>query len=282
MKNVSFVFLIFVSLFFFTKCTEPYNENPTIYMNIETVLITAGSFQMGNTGNFSGEMDGNSEIVHTVTITKSFYIGKYELTQAQWNSLIDNNPSQFKGDNLPVEMVSFLDAVDFCNKLSEKYGLTKCYTINGINVSCNWSANGWRLPTEAEWEYACKAGTTTDFYNGSLTHEKCSPIDTNLDKIGWYCGNYNSKTHPVGLNLPNAFGLYDMCGNVWEWCWDRPWNYGTTSVTDPKGDLNGVERAKCGGAYNFGAAYCRSAASISWTLNDRGNNAGFRICRNKD
>ncbi|TAL70470.1 MAG: hypothetical protein EPN82_02345 [Bacteroidetes bacterium] len=117
---------------------------------IESVLIPAGSFQMGNMGLYYVEYTEIPE--HTVTLTKSFYMGKYEITQNQWKKIMGTEPSKFKGDNLPVERINWYEAVEFCNKLSEKDGLTKCYTIIGTDVTCNWNANGWRLPTEAEWE----------------------------------------------------------------------------------------------------------------------------------
>jgi formylglycine-generating enzyme required for sulfatase activity len=230
---------------------------------------------MGNTGAYSG--DGAEKPVHQVTISRDFYMSKYEITQAQYIAVMDTNPSSFNGDNLPVERVSWYNAVEFCNKLSVLEGLENCYTINGTDVQCNWNAKGYRLPTEAEWEYACKAGTTTDFYNGSLTNPECTPLDNNLDQIGWYCGNSGYSTHTVGQKAPNSFGLYDMSGNVWEWCWDWYGTYDNTSVTDPNGALSGSARVARGGGWYDLAFDCRSANRGGNDPDNRSFNLGFRV-----
>ena len=247
---------------------------------IPMVLIPAGIFQMGNTGAYYSA--SNSEIlVHTVTISKAFYMSKYEVTQKQYLAVMDTNPSNYKGENLPVERVSWNDAVAFCNALSQQEGKTPCYTINGTSVTCNFAANGYRLPTEAEWEYAAKAGTSTDFYSGSLTNPNCTPIDANLDNIAWYCGNAKSTTPSVGQKQPNAFGLYDMSGNVYEWCWDWGSSYSSTAETDPKGPTSGKGHVIRGGSWNNDANYCRSAARIFvfGGPNGYGDGIGFRIVR---
>ena len=251
---------------------------PEKQVTIPMVLIPAGTFQMGNTGACL-EWTPDETLVQTVTISREFYMSKYEVTQKQYQSVMDTNPSYFKGENLPVETVSWYESVAFCNALSQLEGLTPCYTINGTNVTCNWEANGYRLPTEAEWEYACKAGTSTDFYSGSLTNENCTPIDANLDNIAWYCGNANNTTHPVGQKQPNAFGLYDMSGNVWEWCWDWYSSYSSTAVTDPTGASTGSFRVYRGGSWCINAYYCRSACRISYAPNYDNLIIGFRIVR---
>lgn len=239
------------------------------------VFIPAGTFQMGNTGEHSG--NEWEKPLHTVTISKSFYMSKYEISQKQYEEVMGINPSYFKGVNLPVEQVSWYDAVEFCNKLSLKEGLSPCYSINGTNVICNFDANGYRLPTEAEWEYAAKAGTTTDFYSGSLSYEQCSPLDYNLDRIGWYCGNSDDKTHPLGQKEPNASGLYDMSGNVWEWCWDWYGEYSNVNVTDPKGENSGYCRVLRGGSWYYFAYYCRSARRYCNSPENRFLTIGFRV-----
>ncbi len=256
----------------------------------DVVLIPAGTFQMGNTGAYSGW--SNELPVHTVTLPNSFYMAKYEVTQGLFKSVMNGyNPSYFIGDTLPVENVCWFEAVDFCNKLSLRDGLQPCYTINMngstslynniVTVTCDWTKNGWRLPTEAEWEYAAKAGTSTDFYSGQLTNPYCSPLDNNLNSIAWYCGNSSSKTHNVGGKAPNAFGLYDMSGNVWEWCWD--W-YGSSyysggAMTHPKGPTSGTYRVLRGGSWHSYAYICRSAFRYYYPPDIRYYYNGFRICR---
>jgi sulfatase modifying factor 1 len=243
--------------------------------DIEMVPIPAGTFQMGNTGSYSGQWDEMP--VRSVTISRDFLMSAYEITQKQYEEVMGTNPSYFKGENLPVETVSWYDAVEYCNKLSEIEGLDKCYSGSGDNIVCDWDANGYRLPTEAEWEYAAKAGTTTDFYNGNLTNAICTPIDANLDNIGWYCGNGNNKTQEVGKKAPNAFGLYDMSGNVLEWCWDWYANY--SGGTDPKGPAGGSNRVCRGGSLNTGATDCRSADRDRSVANYRNYGMGFRVVR---
>ena len=237
------------------------------------VLIPAGTFDMG--GTYSDEVP-----MHSVTITRDFLMGKYEITQKLYEEVMGTNPSNIKGENLPVETVTWKNAVEFCNKMSERDSLAPCYTINGADVQCNWDANGYRLPTEAEWEYACKARTITDFYSGSLVNYLCAQVDANLDKIGWYCGNSERTTHDVGQKERNAFGLFDMSGNVWEFCWDWWGIYPSSSATDPKGASSGPYRIARGGSWSKEANYCSSSfRGIGFGINQR-NDIGFRIVRN--
>ncbi len=263
----------------FVKVGEKNSNEIDITINISTaktcdmVLIPAGTFLMGDTGGYYRVLD-DEKPVHTVTISKAFYMSKYEVTQKQYQAVMGTNPSYFKGENLPVEHVSWYDAVAFCNTLSQLEGLTPCYTINGIIVTCNFDANGYRLPTEAEWEYAAKAGTTTDYYNGSLTNDY---IDPNLDNIAWYSGNSSSKTQPVGQKQPNAFGLYDMSGNVLEWCWDWFSSYTSATVTDPNGPVTGSDRVRRGGSWNDFASICRSANRYHCIPGVPNYDAGFRV-----
>jgi formylglycine-generating enzyme required for sulfatase activity len=232
------------------------------------VLIPAGTFTMGSPTSEAGR--GSDETQHSVTISKAFFMGKYEVTQKEWVAVMGSNPSNWKGDNLPVEMVTWYEVVEYCNKLSVKEGLTPAYTISGTNVTWNKSANGYRLPTEAEWEYTCRAGTTTPYYSGS-----------SIDNAGWYSGNSGSKTHEVGGKQANAWGLYDMHGNVWEWCWDWYGDYASGSQTDPTGATSGANRVYRSGGWDCSveSGYLRSADHNGNTPNHRYRNLGFRLVR---
>ncbi len=254
-------------------------EGEKITENIQTVLIPAGTFQMGNTGKYlTYYEDVEDEFpVHTVTITKPFYIGKYEVTNKQWEAVMgpQNYHYQTNYSVRPVEL-QWIRSIEFCNKLSEKDGLTKCYTIDNDTVICDWNANGWRLPTEAEWEYACKAGTTTDFYNGDL--EELWTGDKNLNKIAWY--SYNTvHFEAVGLKEPNAFGLYDMLGNLSEWCWDYYGEYNEDPIIDPKGAIYYPGHVYRGGACHSMAVEARSSKRYH-TSQIFNTSVGFRVVRN--
>jgi formylglycine-generating enzyme required for sulfatase activity/TolB-like protein len=233
------------------------------------VRVEGGTFQMGsNNGN------NNEKPVHTVTV-KSFSIGKYEVTQREWQEVMGNNPSNFKGDNRPVEKVSWFDAVEYCNKLSLKEGLTPAYRGSGNNITCDWSANGYRLPTEAEWEFAAKGGTKdylTTEYSGS----------NSVGTVAWYKDNSGGSTQPVGTKAANSLGIHDMSGNVWEWCWDWYGDYSGGSQTDPRGPVSGADRVGRGGGWIDPAERVRSAERFS-SGNPSGRYyyyGGFRVARN--
>jgi len=240
-----------------------------IFYPIEFVLIPTGTFMMGNTGSFFG----GETPVHKVTISKEFYMSKYEITQPLYSDLMGKNPSAFRGFDLPVDQVTWLNACEFCNRLSERDGFNKCYTINGTDVSCDWTANGYRLPTEAEWEYACKAGTTTDFYSGES--------ENNLADIAWYSANSNNVTHTPGLKQPNSFGLYDITGNVWEWVWDWMGNYSADEVTDPKGPVTGGTKVLRGGSWHNGLNLNRSSIRGADMPGGTSSTDGLRVIRVK-
>ncbi|MBN1164516.1 MAG: SUMF1/EgtB/PvdO family nonheme iron enzyme [Candidatus Krumholzibacteriota bacterium] len=235
---------------------------------IKMVRIEPGIFQMGSPENEDGR--DNDERLHTVEISRPFYMSATEVTQAQWKKVMGDNPSRFKGDDLPVESVSWFDAIRFCNRLSEKEGLEPVYQIEGEKVSWRRDRRGYRLPTEAEWEYACRAGTTTRFYTGNE--------EGDLSRAGWYAGNSKNKTHPVGLKEPNAWGIYDMHGNVWEWCWDWYGNYSTSRSKDPSGPDSGSYRLLRGGSRLNPDLFCRSAAR-NWVRPGSGSHRGrgFRL-----
>jgi formylglycine-generating enzyme required for sulfatase activity len=210
--------------------------------------------------------------VHTVTVT-SFYMGKYEVTQQEWVEIIGSNPSNFKGDTLPVEKVSWHDVIEYCNKRSLREGLTPAYRGSGDSVTCDLSASGYRLPTEAEWEYAAKGGA-----NGAyLTYEYAG--SNSVDGIGWYTDNSGNRTHPAGQKQPNDLGIYDMSGNVWEWCWDWYGNYPGGSQTDPVGPASGSSRVLRGGSWENSAPFLRSAYHGGSTPANRVNSVGFRLVR---
>ena len=218
-------------------------------IGMKFVLIPAGTFQMGST---TGDKD--EQPVHQVTISKPFYMGETEVTQAQWKAIMGTNPSLFQGDpNRPVEQVWWDDVQAFIRKLNEK---------EAVNL--------YRLPTEAEWEYAARAGTTTAYSFGDDASV--------LGQYAWYKDNAGEKTHPVAQLKPNAWGLYDMHGNVWEWVQDWYQRYSAEAVTDPQGPTSGTHRGRRGGAWNNLDQICRSANRYSVT-GYRDDFLGFRLVR---
>jgi formylglycine-generating enzyme required for sulfatase activity/TolB-like protein len=230
------------------------------------VLVEGGSFQMG-----SNNGDDNEKPVHSVTV-KSFYLGKYEVTQKEWVEVMGSNPSRLKGDNLPVEEVSWYEAVEYCNKRSVKEGLTPAYRGSGDSIICDFNATGYRLPTEAEWEYAAKGG------NKDLMVYEYSGGNS-AGAVAWYTDNSGGQTHPVGTKQPNSLGLYDMSGNVWEWCWDRYGSYSSGAQTDPRGASSGFHRVHRGGSWDYAAAHVRSANRSINAPSIRFSNVGFRLLR---
>jgi formylglycine-generating enzyme required for sulfatase activity len=240
---------------------------PVVSIPANMVLVEGGSFQMG-----SSNGDSDEKPVHTVTV-RSFYMGRTEVTQREWAELMGSNPSYFKGDNLPVESVRWLEAIEYCNKLSLKEGLIPAYRGGGNDIVCNFTATGYRLPTEAEWEYAARGGNK-DY----LSYEYAG--GNSVDSVAWYDGNSGNRTHPVGTKQPNSLGLYDMSGNVWEWCWDRYGsNYSGGSQTDPTGASVGSARVLRGGSWNYTAAYVRSACRNRNNPPFRTDSLGFRLVR---
>jgi formylglycine-generating enzyme required for sulfatase activity len=211
------------------------------------VWIAPGTFTMGSPQT-------------KVTISRGFLMSKYEVTQAQYKGVVGTNPSQFKGDNNPVETVSWDDAVAYCAKLTEK------------EKAAGRLPGGYeyRLPTEAEWEYACRAGTTTRFSYGD------DPEHDQLGEYAWYNSNSSNTPHPVGQKKPNGWGLYDMHGNIWEWCHDWYGDYPGGSVTDPQGAATGSYRMGCGGGWNNVASFCLSAGRDLSAPGYRSAYLGFR------
>ena len=260
------------------------------------VYVKAGTFQMGSTAGSSDEKP-----VHEVTLTKNFYMSKYEVTQGEYEKYCSyggSSPSSDygDGDNYPAYYVSWYDALVYCNKRSINEGLTPCYRINEETdpskwgtvptssdstwnaVVCDWNANGYRLPTEAEWEYAARAGnntTSSTIYSGTTS-------SSSLGDYAWYTNNSSGKTHEVGTKKANSFGLYDMSGNVWEWCWN--WytsSYDTTKEggSDPTGALSGSYRVYRGGSWNSSSDSCSVSSRSSLSPYYRNYYLGFRLVR---
>ncbi len=234
-------------------------------------LVPKGSFIMGSPTTEAGR--GTDEVQHTVTLTTDFWMAESEVTQRQYRSVVGSTPANFKGDDLPVEGVSWYDAVAYCNALSAKEKLTPCYQINGTIVG--WAdglkCTGYRLPTEAEWEFAANpVSQPRTLYAGSDT----------LDGVAWYNGNAGSTTHAVKTKTANGRGLYDLSGNVWEWVWD--WYQGTYELPpsmDPTGPAMGSERVLRGGAWNYAATEVRVAIRNKIAPAGRNGYLGFRIVR---
>jgi formylglycine-generating enzyme required for sulfatase activity len=241
--------------------------------------IVGGGFVRIPGGNFRMNMQGHG-LVRRVHIS-AFSMARYPVTQREWQELMGSSPNQIKGDNLPAANINWFEAVEFCNRLSQREELIPAYTISGSSVTWNREANGYRLPTEAEWEYAARGG------NGSPGNFEYSGSN-NVDEVAWYNRNNGGSLQAVGKMKPNALGLYDMSGNVYEWCWD--WNAPYTSEiqTDPSGPASGSERILRGGSWN-------SRGVDTWTFDRRSiapsrrnwnytgsvlhDNFGFRLVR---
>ena len=235
-------------------------------VNLDMIWIEPGTFMMGQPD------DPYINFLHQVTLTQGYWLGKYEVTQAQYESLMEENPSFNKGADLPVEKVTWNDAKAFCTKLTE------------IEKAAGRLPEGYEytLPTEAQWEYACRAGTTTDLNNGKdvTTSFEESP---EMDEVGWYKYNSNLKTQSVGQKQPNTWGLYDMHGNVSEWCQDWYGTYPKTpeglpmSVTDPVGPDTGEDRVIRSGSCSSNVYYCRSFSRDKDYPKGYSYTTGFRV-----
>ena len=256
------------------------------------VLIETGIFLMGSPSNEPERRV--DETPHRVTIN-SFYMGKYQVTQKEYQDVMGTNPSNFKGGNLPVETVSWYDAVEYCNTRSEQEGLMPVYTIDndrsypGIQneyanvwrvVTWNRNADGYRLPTEAEWEYACRAGTTTPFNTGYNITTDHANYNGNYPYYFNATGAYQECTMEVGSFEPNRWGLYDMHGNVREWCWDWYGDYGGSAQINPTGASLGFSRVLRGGHWNGDGRGLRSAYRSYYAPPFKSHSIGFRIVRN--
>ena len=236
-------------------------ETITNSIGMKLVLISKGTFVMGSPESEQGRDDGETQ--HEVTISEDYYLGVFEVTRGQYEKVMGTNPSYFqkrvigKSDSsmYPVDQVSWEYAVEFCKKLSELPEEKKAGRV-------------YRLPTEAEWEYACRAGSKAAYSFGANS--------TSLGDYAWFGENSGNQTHPVGEKKANAWGLYDMHGNVWEWCSDCLGKYPKGSVSDPSGPSEGSERVIRGGSWIIVAAHCRSA-NRNWSDPSHGDDDGFRV-----
>lgn len=229
---------------------------------LELVRCVAGSFMMGSPSNELGRF--KNELQHKVTITRDFFIGKFPVTQSIYKSIMGDNPSHFKCNTNPVECVIWSKALEFCEKLNKATDLAR--------------PKGYKfdLPSEAQWEYACRAGSTTALNNNkNLT--AFSGNCFNLDEVAWYNKNSYVKAHPVGMKEPNAWGIYDMHGNVWEWCKDWYSEYTSTECVDPMGPSVGSLRVSRGGSWEDSPSSCRSAYRGSGRPVREFDSLGFRI-----
>ena len=225
----------------------------TFYANgvsFEMVEVRGGTLRMGATSEQGSEDCDNEKPVHSVTLS-GYYIGKTEVTQALWKAVMGSNPSFFDGDNLPVEWVSWNDCQEFIRKLN---------SLTGQN---------FRLPTEAEWEFACRGGNNSRGYKYSGSNY--------IDNVAWYDGNSGGETHPVATKSSNELGIYDMSGNVWEWCSDRYAGYSSGAQTNPKGPYDGSYRVVRGGSCDYYARCCRSSHRGNGNPARRDRDHGLRL-----
>ena len=268
-------YLLFIYLFSII-CFKTYADNLTFNeIDLEMIQCPKGRFMMGSPNDELGR--NNDEEAHIVTLTKPFYIGKYEITQSQYEKIIGKNPSKFEGNNKPVDSITYDEAIEFCYRLNAKYlhSLPKGYRFD--------------LPTEAQWEYACRAGNGSALNSGKeiMTVDGNCP---NLDETAWYGMNSGYTTHEVGKKKPNAWGIYDMHGNVSEWCrdWFDPYLYNTDPFDDvssrkrllsqaiQRKEIN-LSRVYRGGCWSDIARNCRSARRFSNSPSYMYNFLGFRV-----
>jgi len=248
------------------SCSDDDDEGPA---RPEMLLIPAGSFTMGDE---RGIFEANERPSRTVSLD-AFYMSKTEITQAQYQDIIGANPSSSMASAQPVEKVTWYDALRFCNALSKSEGLEPVYSDIDGNLSADFSANGYRLPTEAEWEYACRAGTTTRYYTGESVGD--------LGRCAWFSGNADGHPRNAGQLEANTFGLQDMHGNVFEWCWD--WYganyYGQAENTNPRGPEGGEEKVCRGGSWFVYEYGCRASFRSMLEPDLSGIDIGFRVVR---
>lgn len=304
------VYFVPLVSFFISGCQAGETlENVTVNNNSTMIRIGGGTFMMGSPASEIGRQ--NDETQHQVSVS-DFQLSSHELTVGEFRDFIDEtkyvtyaesnggwvqpggggwqqrrdanwkNPYFKQGDRNPVVLVSWIDAVNYCNWRSKKEGLTPTYTVNGLDVKWDRNANGYRLPTEAEWEYACRAGTITTFNTG----DHLTTAQANFDGTSPYGnaprGEYRKRTISTGSFEPNAWGLYDMHSNAFEWCWDRYGSYSTDEQTDPEGPNVGTNRVYRSGSWGQSAVLSRSAHRRNNTPTAVSDGLGFRIARNAE
>jgi formylglycine-generating enzyme required for sulfatase activity len=263
-----------------TPVTPAVNPSPERPVPSNMVWVEGGTFMMG-----SANGRDNEKPVHMVTV-KGFYMGKYEITQKEWREVMGTTIAQQRtitnsdlslygiGDNYPMYNINWYEAVEYCNKLSLKEGLNPAYRGSGDSITCDFNASGYRLPTEAEWEYAARGGN-----KNSITYEYSG--SNNVDSVAWYDGNNTGTTHPVGSKQPNSLGLYDMSGNVSEWCWDWHGSYRAGSQSNPVGPSLGTFRVLRGGDWTIPAVNVQLVYRGGSYIppSSRGVDMGFRLVR---
>jgi formylglycine-generating enzyme len=270
-KSTILTFVLLISAFSFFSFNE---INPINFM----VKVQGGTFKMGSKDS-DNSADNDEQKEHSVTV-KDFEICKFEITVWQWKEYVKANklkmplkPTWGWQDNYPINNITWYEAIAYCNWLSKREKLDLVYSQNGPNVTCDFTKNGYRLPTEAEWEYAAKGGNKSKEtrYSGS----------NNQDEIAWHKGNSNASPHTIGTKLPNELGIYDMSGNVWEWCWDW-YNKDYYKIEDgknPRGPVMGERKSVRGGSWDSKLNYMRPANRISTIPNKTHEFYGFRVAR---
>ncbi len=265
MKKLLLVTILSILGAMFVACSDDDDNSPSKNINKETftvdgieftmIAVDGGTFTMGATEEQGEEATSDERPIHSVTLS-DYYIGETEITQELWQAVMGNNPSEFRffANYLPVEQVSFEDIQEFITKLNEKTGKI------------------FRLPTEAEWEYAARGGKKSKRYKYAGSN--------NIDDVAWYIDNSDDKTHPVKTKRPNELGIYDMSGNVWEWCSDWSGEYTSNAQTNPQGPSSGNVRIVRGGAWDDSAKYCRSSQR-GGGFYSKGNYLGFRLAMSK-
>ena len=257
------------SIFIYPDKTSNYEISLSKLTELQMIFVRGGTFRMGDT---FGDGNYSEKPAHDVNLS-SFYISKYEITQRNWIETMGNNPAKFWNDDNPVESITWNDAIEFCNQRSILEGLQQCYRYEAGKIVCDFNANGYRLPTEAEWEFAARGGlqSKNTKFSGS----------SNISEVAWYYNNSDNAPHSVGLKSPNELGIHDMSGNVWEYCWDYyDENYYSQSpAQNPTGPLSGNSHVIRGGSWTDDAVFNKVYYRNYYENRARGSNVGFRIVR---